>query len=91
MEVAFLASHMLWFTGASDIETLYDMVTTRAAQAINVKDYGMKVGALANLVVQSQPSVVETLRYHDQPASVICHGARFDLNKAEAIARQDAP
>lgn len=89
MEVAFLASHMLWFTGASDIETLYDMVTTRAAQAINVKDYGMKVGALANLVVLSQPSVVETLRYHDQPAYVISHGALVDLTKVETIARQE--
>jgi cytosine deaminase len=89
MEVAFLASHMLWFTGASEIETLYDMVTTRAAQAMNVKDYGLKVGALANLVVQRQPSVVEVLRYHEQPAYVISHGALVDLAKVEAIARQE--
>jgi cytosine deaminase len=88
MEVAFLASHLLWFTGADEIETLYDMVTTRAAQAINVKDYGLKVGATANLVVMKEPSVVEVLRYHEQPCHVISHGNLVDLAKVEAIARQ---
>jgi len=88
MEVAFLASHLLWFTAASDIETLYDMVTTRAAQAINVKDYGLKVGVTANLVVMNEPSVVEVLRYHEQPRHVISHGKLVDLAQIETIARQ---
>jgi len=88
MEVAFLASHLLWFTAASDIETLYDMVTTRAAQAINVTDYGLKVGATANLVVMHEPSVVEALRYHEQPLCTISHGKLVDLAQVEEIARQ---
>ena len=88
MEVAFLASHLLWFTGANDIEILYDMVTTCAAQSINVNDYGIKVGMTANLVVMKEPSVVEVLRYHEQPSQVISHGKRVDLDQVAAIAGQ---
>jgi cytosine deaminase len=83
LEVAFLAAHLLWFTAADDIETLYNMVTTRAAQAINVSDYGLRVGATANLVVLKEPSVVEALRYHEQPAAVISHGKLVDLEKVK--------
>jgi len=88
MEVAFLAAHLLWFTAASDIETLYDMITTRAAQAINVRDYGLKVGATANLVVMKEPNVVEALRYHEQPLYVISHGKLVDLERVNEIANQ---
>jgi cytosine deaminase len=34
LEVAFLNSHLLWFTTNEDMETLYDMVTKNAARAI---------------------------------------------------------
>ncbi|NIQ93099.1 MAG: cytosine deaminase, partial [Desulfuromonadales bacterium] len=30
LEVAFLASHLLWMTTAAEMETLYDMITTKA-------------------------------------------------------------
>ncbi len=88
LEVAFLAAHLLWFTAANDLETLYDMVTTRAAQAINVRDYGLQVGATANLVVLKEPDVVEALRYHEQPAAVVSHGRLVDLEKVKKIANQ---
>jgi cytosine deaminase len=86
LEVAFLASHMLWFTAASDMEILYDMVTKNAAQCINVKDYGLKVGATANLVVLDQPNVLEALRFHGAPSAVISHGRLVDTEKMKALA-----
>ncbi|WP_322507206.1 amidohydrolase family protein [Anaerolinea sp.] len=73
-EVAFLASHLLWFTTASDMETLYDMVTVNAARAIGLKDFALKVGAPAHLVVMEQKNVLEVLRYHEAPRYVISHG-----------------
>ncbi|HMN62192.1 MAG TPA: amidohydrolase family protein, partial [Anaerolinea sp.] len=73
-EVAFLAAHLLWFTGREEIETLYDMVTTRAAQAMGVKEFGLRLGAPAHLVVLAQKNVVEALRYHEAPRHVISHG-----------------
>ena len=86
LEVAFLASHLLWFTASSDMETLYDMVTTRPAQAMNVSDYGLKEGVTANLVVMKQNSVVEAMRYHDEPKYVISHGKLVEPGTAEAMA-----
>ena len=86
LEVAFLASHMLWFTAASDMEILYDMVTKNAAQSIGVKDYGLSVGKTANLVVLDQPSVLEALRFHEAPTAVISHGKLVDAEKMKALA-----
>ena len=70
LEVAFLGSHMLWMTTAQQMEVLYDMVTTKAAQAMGIKDFELEVGAPAHLVVLDAPNVLEALREHArQPAS----------------------
>jgi len=81
LEVAFLASHILWMTSSEDLEKLYDMITADAAKAINVKDFGLEVGANANLVVLKEPNVLEALRYHDEPEFVISHGKVIDREK----------
>lgn len=86
-EVAFLASHLLWMTREKEIATLYEMITTRAAAAMNLKDYGLKAGCAANLVVLDQPSVSEALRFHAPPAAVISHGRLVDADKMRELAR----
>jgi cytosine/creatinine deaminase len=86
LEVAFLASHLLWFTSAADMEILYDMITSRAAQCIGLKDYGLEIGTTANLVVHNQPSVLEALRFHEAPAFVISHGKLVDQDKMRTLA-----
>jgi len=78
LEVAFLASHLLWMTSAQEMEILYDMITTRAAQAMGLSDFKLRVGAPAHLVVLNQPNVLEALRYHERPAHVISHGKLVD-------------
>ncbi len=88
LEVAFLASHLLWMTTAADMEILYDMVTRRAAQAMGLKDFALKVGAPANLVVLKESSVLEALRSHEAPLAVISHGARVDPARLEALKNQ---
>jgi cytosine deaminase len=75
LEVAFLASHLLWMTSRAGMETLYSLVTTEAAKAIGLQDFELKVGAPANLVVLDVPTVREALRYHHAPVHVISHGA----------------
>ncbi len=74
LEVAFLASHLLWMTSAADMETLYDMITVEAARAMGIRDSELKVGNPANLVVLDQPSVREAFRYHRAPVHVISYG-----------------
>jgi cytosine/creatinine deaminase len=86
LEVAFLASHLLWMTGRADIEQLYDMVTTDAARATNVRDFGLAAGNPAHLVVLDAPDVVEALRWHAPPAHVISHGRLLDA----AVLRRQA-
>jgi cytosine/creatinine deaminase len=81
LEVAFLAAHLLGMTARTEIETLYDMVTSAAARAINIPDLGLTVGAPANLVVRAEAEVVDALRFHGRPLHVISHGRRVDLER----------
>jgi cytosine/creatinine deaminase len=78
LEVAFLASHLLWMTTRQDIEKLYDMITVDSAKAINLVGFGIMPGAIANLVVLDCPDVVEALRYHAPPRHVISNGKIVD-------------
>ncbi len=43
-----------------------------------LKDFEIKVGAAANLVVLDQPNVLEALRFHERPTHVISHGKLVD-------------
>jgi cytosine deaminase len=74
LEVAFLASHLMWMTTFEEMEILYDLITTRAAQAMSVKGVELKEGSRANLVVLNAESVWEALTYHEAPQHVIKDG-----------------
>jgi cytosine deaminase len=74
LEVAFLAAHQLWMTTGTEQEQLYDMITRSAARAMGLRDFELRVGAPANLVVLGVPSVLEALRSHEAPRFVISHG-----------------
>jgi cytosine deaminase len=74
LEVAFLASHLLWMTTQADRERLYDMVTREAARAIGLADFGLRVGGPAHLVVLEATDLLEAFRYHSAPAFVVSHG-----------------
>ncbi len=86
LEVAFLVSHLLWMTTREDMEALYDMITTLAAEAIGLADHTLTVGAPANLVVLHQPNVLEALRNHDAPAHVISQGVLVDQEQVAQLA-----
>ena len=87
LEVAFLASHLLWMTTSVEMDILYDMITVRAARAMGLKDLALRVGATANLVVLDAPSVLEALRQHAAPVSVISHGKLVNQGKMRSISR----
>jgi len=86
LEVAFLASHLLWMMTRQEIERLYDMITVDAAAAINIIGFGLAEGAAANLVVLDQPNVVDALRFHNPPAQVISNGRVVDQRQMRALA-----
>jgi cytosine deaminase len=88
LEVAFLAAHLLWMTTRPDMDTLYEMITTRAARATGVRDHALRVGAPANLVVLEAPDVLEALREHAAPAAVVSHGRLVDQTRMRELARR---
>jgi cytosine deaminase len=81
LEIAFLASHLLWMTTGEEMERLYDMITTNAAQCMGISDFKLEIGAPANIVVLDDPNILEALRNHHEPAHVVSHG-KF-INKEE--------
>jgi cytosine/creatinine deaminase len=86
LEVGFLNAHLLWMTTRQDMDVLYEMITTRAAQAIGLRDFGLRIGSQANLVVLDAPNVLEAFRYHAAPRHVISHGKLVDRSKMAALA-----
>lgn len=87
LEVAFLASHLLWMTTRPEMEILYDMITTRAAECIGIKDFKLAVGNPAHLVVLDVPNTLEAFRYHEAPMHVISHGKLVDQKKMYKLGR----
>jgi cytosine deaminase len=90
LEVAFLASHLLWMTGRADIERLYDMITVDAAKAMNVGEFGLAVGKPAHLVVLEAPTALEALRWHAPPAHAVSHGRPLDTAAMRRLAEAPA-
>ena len=86
LEVAFLASHLLWMMTRQEIEKLYDMITVDAAAAINLDHFGLSEGAAANLVVLDHADVVEALRVHGAPVHVVSNGRIVDQRRMRALA-----
>ena len=79
LEVAFLAAHLMWMTTFSDMEILYDLVTTRAAGALGISDFALQEGSPANLVVLNAESVWEALWSHEAPRHVLKEGREVTL------------
>lgn len=80
LEVAFLAAHLLWMTTFDDMNILYDMITTRAAKALGIDDYGLEEGKAAHLVVLNAGTVWEAIWEHERPRYVIKGGKNVTLS-----------
>jgi cytosine deaminase len=86
LEVGFVNAHMLWMTSRQEMDVLYEMITTRAAEAMGLRDFDLKVGNPANLVVLDAGDVLEAFRTHAAPRHVISHGKLVDTQKMSALA-----
>jgi len=62
LQSAFVAVHYLQMSGQSELETLFDMITTRPAAALGIGDYGLGEGSRADLVVFDATSELDALR-----------------------------
>jgi cytosine/creatinine deaminase len=89
LEVAFLASHLLWMTTAQEMETLYDMATIIPTRRMRIEHPGIIPGAPADLVVLAARSVLEALRWHEAPKHVVSRGQVVDTAKMRQLAGLD--
>ena len=62
LQAAFVLAHLGHMSGDQELKTLIDMITVAPAAALGVPDYGLHVGAPANLVVFDARSEAEALR-----------------------------
>lgn len=84
LEVAFLASHLLWMMSRQDREIIYDMITSNAAKVLGIQRHGIAVGNPANLVVLGATDLREAFAYHSEPAYIVRDGA---VLREESITR----
>jgi cytosine/creatinine deaminase len=80
-EVAFLAAHLMNMVSRPEMEILFDLITTNAAKALGIKNYGVKEGCNADLVVLDAGNVWEALWSHDYPLYVIKDGVDITVRK----------
>jgi cytosine deaminase len=62
LEVALMMAHTAQLTLPHELEQVFDMITTNAARAARLGDYGIAPGRRADLVVVDAPSIHEALR-----------------------------
>lgn len=74
LEVAFLAVHLLWMTTFSDMEIIYDLITTNAAKAMGIRGHVLEPGGNADLVVLNAGDVYHAIWEHEAPFRVIRKG-----------------
>ena len=74
LEVALMMAHTAQLTLPHELEQVFDMVTTNAARAARLDDYGLAPGARADLVVIDAPSVHEALRTQPPRRHVFADG-----------------
>ena len=79
LEVAFLAAHLMEKKTPKDMEMLYDLITTNAAKALGIQDYGLEEGKVADLVVLDAEDVWDALWRHAAPVYVFRKGKDITL------------
>ena len=85
LEVAFLASHLLWMTTRTEMEVLYDMISGTPTRRLGITHPGITAGAPADLVILGKPDLIEALRFHLPPKWVISKGKLVDSAKMETL------
>lgn len=74
LEVAFIVAHAAQLSAPDEIVTAFDMPRYRAARNFRLADYGVRVGARANLLVLDAASAVDALRRRGDRRYVIRDG-----------------
>jgi cytosine deaminase len=90
LDVAFMGLHVAQMTHPAEMARCFDMVTTQNARIMGLSDYGLRVGALASLIVLDAGDPVEAVRLRPDRLAVIAKG-RVIVERARNDARLSIP
>ncbi|MCI7300752.1 MAG: cytosine deaminase [Clostridiales Family XIII bacterium] len=74
LQAAFLLLHMGQLNGASQIQQLFDMITTNSAKTMCLSDYGIKEGNSADLIIYDAQTEEDVIRLQSECTHVIRKG-----------------
>lgn len=74
MQVALISAHAAHMSLPHEIETIFDMATVRAAQALRIKNYGIELGNTANIVIINCTNILDAIRLQPERRFVIKNG-----------------
>jgi cytosine deaminase len=74
IQACFVMAHYGHMSGVEELETLLDMVTTRAAACVGLTGYGLAEGCQADLVVFDAPTPMDVIRLMAPRVVVISRG-----------------
>lgn len=85
LEVAFIVAHAAHMSAPEEIETVFNMPRYHAARNFRIENYGVKVGAPANLMILDAASAVDALRRRGDRRYVIRHGRVVAQTRTETV------
>jgi cytosine deaminase len=91
LEIAFLLCHASQMSQPAEIRTVMDMVTSHGAKALRVPDFGVAVGAVADLVVLDARDAREAFATRSPCRWVIRKGELIAETRREAYRYFDLP
>ncbi len=74
LDVAHMAVHAAQMTGQDDIRKMFDAVTVGGAGVLGLQDYGLKIGANADMVILQAASPFDAIRLRPARLFVIRRG-----------------
>ncbi len=74
LDVAHMGAHCLQMMGTSQLATLFEMVTTRAANILHLNNYGIAPGCKADFVILQAQSILDAIRLRPARLFVIRNG-----------------
>ena len=91
LEIAFLLCHASQMSQPAEILTVMDMVTNNGARALRAPDFGVAIGAVADLVVLDARDAREALATRSPRRWVIRKGRLIAESKLEVCRHFDIP
>src|SRR3989304_4429699 len=80
-EVASYVCHSCHMTYPDEIEAAFGFVTTNAARALRLRDYGLEVGCRADFNFLAAASIRHVLRLQQPPRCVVRDGKVLAVNE----------